>query len=191
MGRIFSLAVGFLAALALVGGTPPASAEPTQPAVASALHWRMIGPFRGGRTAAVTGIPSQPNVFFIAAVNGGIWKTTDYGQTWAPIFDGQPSGSVGTIAIAPSNPQVMYAGSGEGLQRPDLSTGDGMYKSIDGGATWTHLGLRDGQQIAKIVVDPKDPNRLYVAVLGHPYGPNTERGVYRSADGGATFERVL
>ena len=191
MGRIFSLAVGFLAALALVGGTPPASAEPTQPAMASALHWRMIGPFRGGRTAAVTGIPSQPNVFFIAAVNGGIWKTTDYGQTWAPIFDGQPSGSVGTIAIAPSNPQVMYAGSGEGLQRPDLSTGDGMYKSIDGGATWTHLGLRDGQQIAKIVVDPKDPNRLYVAVLGHPYGPNTERGVYRSTDGGATFERVL
>ena len=151
----------------------------------------MIGPFRGGRTAAVVGIPDQPNVFFIAAVNGGIWKTTDYGQTWLPIFDGQTSGSVGTIAIAPSNPQVMYAGSGEGLQRPDLSTGDGLYKSTDGGSTWSHLGLRNGQQFAKIVVDPSDPNRLYVAVLGHPYGANTERGVYRSTDGGATFERVL
>ncbi len=189
MGR-FCAAV-LLVVLALVAAPAPLRAQSTEAGIASALHWRMIGPFRGGRTAAVAGIPDQPNVFFIAAVNGGIWKTTDYGQTWKPIFDGQPSGSVGAIGIAPSNPQVIYAGSGEGLQRPDLATGDGVYKSIDGGATWTHLGLRDGQQIAKIVVDPKDPSRLYVAVLGHPYGPNTERGVYRSSDGGATFERVL
>jgi len=189
MGRICTAVL--LVVFALMASPPPLRAQTTEPGIASALHWRMIGPFRGGRTAAVTGIPDQPSVFFIAAVNGGIWKTTDYGQTWKPIFDGQPSGSVGAIAIAPSNPQVMYAGSGEGLQRPDLATGDGIYKSADGGATWMHLALRDGQQIAKIVVDPKDPNRLYVAVLGHPYGPNTERGVYRSTDGGTTFERVL
>jgi len=155
------------------------------------MRWRMIGPFRGGRTVAAVGIASQPNVFFIGVNNGGVWKTTDYGRVWTPIFDDQPTGSIGAIAIAPSNPNVMYAGSGEGLQRPDLSTGDGIYKSTDGGATWTHLGLRDGQQIPTIVVDPRDPNRLFVAVLGHPYGPNEERGIFRSSDGGRTFEKVL
>lgn len=155
------------------------------------MKWRMIGPFRGGRTVGAVGIPSQPNVFYIGVNNGGIWKTTDAGRTWNPIFDDQPTGSIGDIAIAPSNPNVIYAGSGEGLQRPDLSSGDGMYRSDDGGATWQHLGLRECQQIASIIVDPKDENRLFVAVLGHPYGPNTERGVYHSTDGGRTFERVL
>ncbi len=155
------------------------------------LQWRSIGPFRGGRTVAAVGIPSQPNVFFIGVNNGGIWKTTDYGRVWTPVFDDQPTGSIGAIAIAPSDPNVIYAGSGEGLQRPDLSTGDGIYKSTDGGKTWTHLGLRDGQQIPTIAVDPRDPNRLFVAVLGHPYGPNQERGIFRSTDGGRTFEKVL
>jgi photosystem II stability/assembly factor-like uncharacterized protein len=120
-----------------------------------------------------------------------VWKTTDFGRTWTPIFDDQPTGSVGSIAIAPTDPNVIYVGSGEGLARPDLSVGDGIYKSTDAGKTWTHLGLRDGQQIPYIVVDPRNANRLFVAVLGHPYGPNEERGVYRSTDGGATFQKVL
>ncbi len=155
------------------------------------IKWRMIGPFRGGRTVGAAGIPSQPNVFYIGVNNGGVWKTTDAGRTWVPIFDDQPTGSIGDLAIAPSNPNVIYVGSGEGLQRPDLATGDGMYRSSDGGKTWAHLGLREGQQIASIAVDPTNENRLFVAVLGHPYGPNEERGIYRSTDGGATFQRVL
>ncbi len=114
----------------------------------------MIGPFRASRTKAAAGIPSQPNVFYVGVVNGGVWKTTDYGRTWNPIFDDQPTGSIGAIAVAPSNPNVVYVGSGEGLQRPDLSVGDGIYKSSDAGATWTHLGLRDGQQIPQIVGRP-------------------------------------
>src|SRR6184192_4259067 len=164
-------------------------AEQYQPDLFKELRWRSIGPFRGGRTKAAAGIPSQPNVFYIAAVNGGVWKSTDYGRLWTPIFDDQPTGSVGAIAIAPSNPDVIYVGSGEGLQRPDLSTGDGVYRSVDGGRTWTHMGLTDAQQIGAIIVDPRDPDRLFVAVLGHPYGANAERGVYRSTDGGRTWEK--
>ena len=155
------------------------------------LRWRMIGPHRAGRTVGAAGVPSQPNVFYIGVNNGGVWKTNDYGRTWTPIFDKEPTGSIGTLAVAPSDPNIVYVGSGEGLHRPDLSTGDGMYKSTDAGKTWTHLGLRDGQQIGAIIVDPKNPDRLFVAVLGHPYGPNEERGVYRSIDGGKTFEKVL
>ncbi|MDX6710037.1 MAG: hypothetical protein QOH96_1053, partial [Blastocatellia bacterium] len=151
----------------------------------------MIGPYRGGRTVGATGIPGHPNVFYIGVNNGGVWKTTDFGHTWNPIFDDQPTGSIGAIAIAPSNPEVIYVGSGEGLQRPDLSTGDGIYRSSDAGKSWEHFGLRDGQQISSIIVDPKDENRLFVAVLGHPYGPNTERGVFRSENGGKTFQKVL
>src|SRR6266404_6617159 len=150
----------------------------------SLLRWRNIGPFRGGRVRAVCGVPSQPNVFYFAQVSGGVFKTTDYGRTWQPIFDEQPTGSVGAIAVSVSNPEVIYVGSGEGLHRPDLSVGDGVYKSSDAGKTWTHLGLRDGQQIAAIAVDPRNPDRLLVAVAGHPYGPNEERGVFRSTDGG-------
>src|SRR5947207_8295681 len=148
----------------------------------SILRWRNIGPYRGGRTRAVGGVPSQPNVFYMAPVNGGVFKSSDYGRTWQPIFDDQPTASVGAIAVAVSNPNVVYAGSGEGLHRPDLSLGDGIYKSTDAGKTWTHLGLRDGQQIAQLVVDPKTPDRIFAAVTGHPVGPNEERGVYRSLD---------
>src|SRR4030088_421970 len=155
------------------------------------MRWRCIGPFRAGRTVAISGVAHQPNVFYMAVVNGGVWKTTDSGNTWVPIFDDQPTGSVGALAVSESDPNIIYAGSGEGLQRPDLSTGDGIYKSVDAGKTWTHLGLRDAQQIAAIVVDPQDSNRLFVAALGHPYGPNTERGVFRSSDGGQTFQKVL
>src|SRR5690242_11497941 len=145
----------------------------------SILRWRNIGPYRGGRTRAVCGVPSQPNVFYMAPVNGGLFKSPDYGRTWQPIFDDQPTASIGAIAVAPSDPNVVYIGSGEGLHRPDLSVGDGVYKSTDAGKTWTHLGLRDGQQIAQLAVDPKNPDRVFVAVAGHPYGPNEERGIYR------------
>jgi photosystem II stability/assembly factor-like uncharacterized protein len=155
------------------------------------LHWRNVGPFRGGRTRAIAGVPSQSNVFYIAPVNGGVFTTTDYGQTWQPIFDDQPTGSVGAIAVSVSNPEIIYIGSGEGLHRPDLSVGDGIYKSSDAGKTWTHLGLRDGQQIAQIAVDPHNADRVFVAVAGHPYGPNEERGIFRSTDGGKTFEKTL
>jgi photosystem II stability/assembly factor-like uncharacterized protein len=167
------------------------TAAPVQSATFNALHWRSIGPFRGGRTVAITGIPKEQNVFYMAPTDGGVWKTDDYGRTWTPIFDGQPTQSIGALAVAQSDPQTIYAGSGEGLLRPDLSTGDGIYKSRDGGKSWQHLGLRDGQQIGAIAVDPTNANRLFVAVLGHPYGPNSERGVFRSLDGGATFQKVL
>ncbi len=157
----------------------------------SILRWRNVGPYRGGRTRAICGVPSQPNVFYMAPVNGGVFKSIDYGRTWQPIFDDQPTASVGAVAVAPSNPNVIYVGSGEGLHRPDLSVGDGIYKSTDAGKTWTHLGLREGQQIAQLAVDPKNPDRVFVAVAGHPYGPNEERGIYRSLDSGKTFEKVL
>ncbi len=155
------------------------------------LRWRMVGPFRGGRTVAASGVPGQPHTFYIGVNNGGVWKTTDAGHTWNPIFDDQPTGSIGALAVAPSKPEVIYVGSGEGLQRPDLSTGNGMYRSEDAGRTWRRLGLEDAQQIGAVLVDPKNPHRLFVAALGHPYGPNETRGVFRSLDGGATWEKVL
>ena len=166
-------------------------ASMVHPALFQDMRWREIGPMRAGRTRALAGVPSQPATFYLGAVNGGVWKTTDAGQTWHSVWDSQPSGSIGSIAVSESDPNVVYAGSGEGLQRPDLSTGDGLYKSTDAGLTWTHLGLREGQQIGKIAVDPHDPNRVFVAVTGHPYGPNAERGIFRSTDGGATFKKVL
>ncbi len=178
-------------ALLLVANSNDAADSGFDPTLFRELQWRMIGPHRGGRTVAAVGIPAEPSVFYIGVNNGGVWKTTDYGRVWTPLFDAQPTGSIGAIAIAPSNPSVVYAGSGEGLQRPDLSTGDGVYRSSDAGKTWTHLGLRDGQQIPAILVDPRSENRLFVAVLGHPYGPNAERGIFRSSDGGRSFEKVL
>ena len=187
MKRISTAAFFFL----LLFFAPVLPSQQVSTASFTEMKWRNVGPFRGGRTRAVCGVPSEPNVFYIGAVNGGVWKTNDYGRTWQPIFDQQPTGSIGTIAVAPSDPNIVYVGSGEGLHRPDLSVGDGIYKSTDAGMTWTHLGLRDGQQIPKIAVDPHDPNRLFVAVAGHPYGPNAERGIYRSTDGGQSFQKVL
>ncbi|MGA8029037.1 MAG: glycoside hydrolase [Bryobacteraceae bacterium] len=166
-------------------------AQSLDPKLFADMRWREIGPYRGGRTRALAGVLNQPNVFYIGAVNGGVWKTNDYGRTWNPIFDHEPTGSIGALAVAPSDPNILYAASGEGLHRPDLSTGDGIYKSTDAGNSWTHLGLRDGQQIPRIAVDPRDPNRLFVAVLGHPYGPNEGRGLFRSTDGGQTFQKIL
>ena len=161
------------------------------PDFSNLLRWRNIGPYRGGRVRAIAGVPSQPNVFYFAQVNGGVFKSNDYGCTWQPIFDDQATGSVGALAVAVSDPNVIYVGSGEGLHRPDLSVGDGIYKSTDAGKTWTHLGLRDAQQIAQIAVDPHDPAHLLVAAPGHPYGPNEERGIFLSRDGGQTFSKTL
>ncbi len=177
------------ASSALPAQTAPAPA--VSPALFSELRWRPIGPMRGGRTRSAAGHASRPYTFYVGVCNGGVWKTTDAGRTWFSVFDEQPTQSIGSVVVAPSNADVIYVGSGEGLQRPDLSVGDGVYKSIDAGRTWTHLGLRDGQQIPNIAVDPRNPDRLFVAVLGHPYGPNRERGVYRSTDGGRTFQPVL
>ena len=158
----------------------------------SDMQWREIGPMRAGRTRALAGVPSEPATFYLGAVNGGVWKTTDAGATWHSVWDKESSGSIGSIAVSLSDPNTIYVGSGEGLQRPDLSTGDGVYKSTDAGKTWTHLeGLRDGQQIGQVAIDPRDPNRVFVAVEGHPFGPNEERGLYRTDDGGKTFKRVL
>jgi len=168
-----------------------ANAQSVDPSAYSMLHWRMIGPYRGGRTVGATGVAQQPNVFYIGVNNGGIWKTTDYGRTWNSVFDAQSTGSIGDLEVAPSNPNVIYAGSGEGIQRPDLSVGNGVYKSTDAGKTWINTGLKEAQQIGGIAIDPKDENTVFVAALGHPYGPNHERGVYRTTDGGKNWERVL
>ncbi|HEU4642314.1 MAG TPA: glycosyl hydrolase, partial [Gemmatimonadaceae bacterium] len=187
--RPLALALTALASLAPLA--PRAGAQQLDSSLWAGMRWRNIGPFRGGRTVAATGVPGHPGLFYMAPNNGGLWRTDDYGRTWSPLFDDQPTGSIGALAVAPSDPNVIYVGSGEGLQRPDLSVGDGIYKSTDAGRTWTHLGVRDGRQFGAIVVDPRDANRLFVAVLGHPYGPNAERGVYRSTDGGTSFQKVL
>jgi photosystem II stability/assembly factor-like uncharacterized protein len=178
-----------IVAVFVVGGSPALLAQ--APDVSSAMHWRSIGPIRAGRARALAGVPSQPNVFYAGFDNGGVWRSTDYGSTWVPLFDQQSTGSIGAIAVAPSDPNIIYVGSGAGIIRPDLAVGNGVYKSTDAGKSWTHLGLRDSQMIAMIDVDPRDPNRLFVAALGHPYGPNEERGIFRSTDGGKSFQKVL
>ena len=172
---------------ALLPAVPCFAAETAMPQ----MHWRMIGPFRGGRTRAAAGVPDQPNVFYVGQVDGGVWKSTDYGRTWTPIFDKVSTQSIGAIAVAPSNDNIIYVASGEGLHRPDLSTGNGMYRSNDAGKTWVHLGLRDSEQIPAIAVDPTNPERIFAAVLGHPYGPSAQRGIFRSEDGGKTWTKVL
>jgi photosystem II stability/assembly factor-like uncharacterized protein len=177
----------FLAGSAVAQSVPPQ----ISPQLMSGLKWRLIGPFRGGRAVAVAGVPGDSTTFYFGAVNGGIWKTSDAGTVWKPIFDSQPVGSVGAIAVAPSDAKTIYAGTGESDIRSDLSSGDGVYKSVDAGSTWTHVGLEDTRQISRIVVDPRDPNVVYVAALGHAYGPNEQRGVYKSADGGTHWTKVL
>jgi photosystem II stability/assembly factor-like uncharacterized protein len=156
-----------------------------------ALRWRLVGPFRGGRVLPVTGVRGQPGIFYSGSVGGGVWKTNDAGRTWSPIFDSQSIASIGAIAVAPSEPNILYVGSGEADMRSSISYGNGVYKSIDGGKTWTHIGLEDSRQIGRILVDPHDSKRVFVAALGHAYGPNPERGVYRSEDGGKTWKRIL
>jgi photosystem II stability/assembly factor-like uncharacterized protein len=169
----------------------PLAAQIVPPAMFNAMQWRSIGPFRGGRVVAVCGIPGDGTTYFFGSVGGGVWKTQNAGVTWDPVFDGQPIASIGALAVAPSNPMVIYAGTGESDIRSDLSSGDGVYKSSDGGKTWANVGLRDSRQISRIAVDPKNAGVVYVGVLGHAYGPNAERGVYKSSDGGMTWTQVL
>ena len=175
-------------ALALLAST--LCAQPFPPSLYNALEWRLIGPFRGGRVLGVTGAPGS-NTFYFGSVGGGIWKTTDAGMVWLPVFDSQKIASIGAIEVAPSNPDIVYAGTGEADMRSDISFGDGIYKSTDAGKNWTHIGLRNSRQIGRIIVHPKNPSIVYVAALGHPYGPNPERGVFKTTDGGTTWTHIL
>jgi photosystem II stability/assembly factor-like uncharacterized protein len=183
--------------IALVTGSFRLLANPSPPPdkfdsrLFQELRWRSIGPFRGGRALAVTGVRGQPDVYYFGGAGGGVWRTNDAGRTWNPVFDSQPIASIGAIAIAPSDPQIIYVGTGESDMRSQISYGNGMYRSADAGKTWTPIGLPDSRQIARILIDPRDPQKLFVAVLGHPYGPNTERGVFHSSDGGKKWKRVL
>jgi photosystem II stability/assembly factor-like uncharacterized protein len=168
-----------------------AGAQTVRPEVYGGLKWRLVGPFRGGRAVAVAGVPGNPTTFYFGSVNGGIWQTTDAGMVWRPIFDGQHIASIGALAVAPSDPKTIYAGTGESDIRSNLSSGDGVYKSVDGGQTWTNVGLRDSRQISRIVVDPQNASVAYVAVLGHAYAANPERGVYKTIDGGGHWTQIL
>ncbi|MBV8895554.1 MAG: hypothetical protein JO051_03505 [Acidobacteriaceae bacterium] len=157
------------------------------------LKWRQVGPFRGGRSAIVTGIDSQPDVYYFGGAAGGVWKTTNGGASWTPVSDGQPFGtsSIGSITVADSDPNVVYVGTGEYDIRGNVSEGDGVYKSMDAGQTWKHIGLDNTRQIARILVHPRNPDLVYVAALGHVWGPNEDRGIFRSKDGGKTWEKIL
>jgi photosystem II stability/assembly factor-like uncharacterized protein len=187
--RLASFLAFLPGAVGLLGS--PHAAWQLDPALFQEMRWRSIGPFRGGRALAVTGIRGQPDVYYFGAVDGGVWRTYDAGRTWHPIFDSQSIGSIGAIAAAPSNPQVLYVGTGEADMRSDISYGNGIYKSGDGGGTWTHVGLEDSRQIGRILVDPRNSEKVFVAALGHAYGPNAQRGVFRSDDGGKTWQQVL
>jgi photosystem II stability/assembly factor-like uncharacterized protein len=168
-----------------------ASAQSVPPELFNGLKWRLIGPFRGGRAVAVAGVPGDSTTFYFGGVDGGIWKTTNAGVTWSPTFDGQPIASIGALAVAPSDPNIIYVGTGESDIRSDLSSGNGVYRSSDAGRTWTHLGLEDTRQISRIVIDPRDSQTVYVGALGHAYGPNAERGIFKSTDGGAHWTKSL
>jgi photosystem II stability/assembly factor-like uncharacterized protein len=178
-------------ALVILAPSISAIAQPVPPELFSGLKWRLIGPFRGGRVVAVAGVSGDSTSFYFGAVNGGIWKTTDAGVVWTPIFDNQRVGSIGALAVAPSDPKTIYAGTGESDIRSSLSFGDGVYKSVDAGRTWTHMGREDTRHISRIVVDPQNSDVVYVGALGHVYGPNEQRGVYKSTDGGMHWTRVL
>src|SRR5271169_2518703 len=169
----------------------PANSQGVPPEMFSGLQWRSIGPFRGGRTVAVSGVPGDGTKYFFGAVDGGVWKTENAGVTWVPLFDGQPIASIGALAVAPSNPQVIYAGTGESDIREDLSSGNGVYKSTDGGSTWHRVGLEDTRQISRIMIDAQNPDIVYVGALGHAYASNEQSGVYKSVDGGMHWTRVL
>ena len=193
--RIFGVAsLSALAALGTgLGAAPPQDngARRSVEQVLNGMSWRFVGPFRGGRTLAVSGVVGDAKTFYLGAVDGGVWKTVNGGESWEPLFDSQPVQSVGAIEIAPSDPNVIYVGTGEGCIRNDISYGNGVYKSTDAGKTWTHIGLDDSQHISRLAIDPKNPDRVFVAALGHASGPNAMRGVYRTTDGGQTWKRVL
>ena len=175
-----------------ISAIPVATAQTKyDPSLYAGLRWRNIGPFRAGRVNAVSGVIGQPSVYYFGSVGGGVWRSMNTGRTWTPVFDSESVGSIGGIGVAPSNPNVIYVGTGEADLRDSISFGNGMYKSNDAGKTWKHLGLENTRQISRILVDPKNPDLVFVAVLGHVYGPHPDRGVYRSRDGGGTWQKVL
>ncbi|PYS77713.1 MAG: hypothetical protein DMF66_08895, partial [Acidobacteria bacterium] len=188
---VSALAAACVAALLVGVLLPRAAARRQNTGLYSALRWRMIGPPRGGRVNAVAGVPGEPTTFYFGSVGGGVWKTTNSGRTWTPIFDSEPIASVGAIGVAPSDPSVIYVGTGEADMRSQISYGNGMYRSSDAGRTWTHVGLEGTRQIGRVIVDPKNPSVVFVAALGHAYGANPERGVFRTRDGGKTWQKVL
>jgi photosystem II stability/assembly factor-like uncharacterized protein len=187
--RVLTLSLFALASAAC--GATACFAQQFDPSLYSGLHWRMIGPFRGGRSNGVSGVPGQPNTFYFGSVGGGVWKTENSGRTWTPVFDAEPVGSIGAIAVAPSNGNVVYVGTGEADMRSQISFGNGMYKSTDAGKTWMHIGLDNTRQIGRVIVDPQNPDVVFVAALGHVYGANPDRGVFRSTDGGTSWQKVL
>ena len=187
--RALATAVALLSVAISVGTY--ASAQQVNPALFQEMKWRLVGPFRAGRALSAVGVPGNSSLYYFGSVGGGVWKSTNAGQTWDPVFDSQPIASIGAIAVAPSDSNIVYVGTGEADMREDITYGNGMYKSTDGGKTWTHVGLEDSQQIGRVLVDPKNPDIVFVAALGHAFGANPERGVYRTTDGGKTWQRVL
>src|SRR6478672_370830 len=182
--RLFALALFASVTLSLAAATPDAS-------LLKGMQWREVGPYRGGRADAVVGIADQPNVYYFGSCGGGVWKTIDGGSSWTPVSDGFFGGSIGAVAVAPSDTSVVYAGTGEETIRGNVSPGAGMWKSTDAGKSWTHIGLDDSQHIARIRVHPSNADLVYVAAMGHAFGPNDMRGIYRSKDGGRNWERIL
>src|SRR5450432_271293 len=180
-------------AAAASGDTDATKAEDSKPEEKAfkGMHYRMIGPFRGGRSLTAAGIPGDPTTYYFGSTGGGVWKSTDGAMTWSSVFDKEGTSSIGSIAVASSNHNVIYVGTGEACIRGNISHGDGVYRSLDGGKTWKNTGLRDSRAIGKVIVNPTNPDIAFVAALGHPYGPNTERGIFRTIDGGKTWEKVL
>src|SRR6476646_6170337 len=179
-----------IAAISIVA-TGSAKQGSLSPSLYSGLHWRSVGPFRGGRVDAVSGVPGRPNEFYMGAVNGGVWKTVDAGRVWKPVFDGQPVASIGALGVSASAPDTIYVGSGESTLRDSTGYGNGMYKSTDAGSTWTHIGLDNTQHIAKVAIDPKNANVVFVAAIGNLYTVNPDRGIFKKVDGGRTWTKSL
>lgn len=181
--------VAWAVAVVVAMGGPSSAAVP--PSAYSDLHWRLVGPFRAGWATVAAGVPGDPTTFYFGGADGGVWKTGDAGRTWSPLFDRQGSASIGALALAPSDPRVIWVGTGQVHQRWDIVDGDGVYRSTDGGATWTAAGLAETRHIGSIWVDPRDAQVAVVAALGHVFGPNPERGLFRTEDAGRTWRRVF
>src|ERR1700757_2715478 len=168
-----------------------AESDKPEEKVFKGMKYRMIGPFRGGRSLTAAGIPGDPTTYYFGSTGGGVWKSTDGAMTWTPVFDKEGTSSIGSIAVAASNHNIVYVGTGEACIRGNISHGDGVYRTLDGGKTWKNVGLRDSRAIGKVIINPTNPDIVFVAALGHPYGPNAERGIFRTTDGGKTWEKVL